>query len=116
MKVLFILLFLSNSVFAEPELSEEYIALRNQITKEVKKPYNDCVTKESKIKYEMAVNECESQGKGINIGGGCGHVANYNKNYRNAVNYNCEALKPSIEQYKQALVQAVEKRGVNKYK
>jgi len=64
----------------------------------------------------MAIKECESQGKGENIGGGCGSVAGYNQNYNDAADYDCELLKPTIEQYKQALNQAEVERSIGKYK
>lgn len=60
--------------------------------------YNDCLAQEAREQYQLAYEECMSQGMGSDIEGGCETIAGVKSlEYESSIDYDCESLKPYKE-------------------
>jgi len=61
---------------AQPcELTDEYMAERNQFFRDARYAYDTCINSVSNAEYWRNVADCEKRGAGKNVGGGCQHKA-----------------------------------------
>lgn len=60
--------------------------------------YHDCMAQEAREQYQLAYEECESQGLGSDVDGGCETIAGVKSlEYEASIDYDCESLKPYDE-------------------
>jgi hypothetical protein len=79
--------------------ASDYQSLQSEVRNEMQQAYNDCIENEAQEQYQMALAECQSQGLGSNISGGCETLAaTKSLEYEEMVDYDCNSLKPSAEQ------------------
>lgn len=76
MKSIILLLLFSHTLYATEECvrTKEYMIERHKAFKKIREPYNKCVDSMHEAYYWKAMAKCRSEGKGENIGGGCGHL------------------------------------------
>ena len=65
-----------NNTLASDEcaITKAYKDARIEVFKAIREPYNNCRDSMREAYYWKAVAKCVSEGKGKNIGGGCGHL------------------------------------------
>lgn len=59
------------------EVTEEYKQSYRDASEAIRGPFKKCKRSEQESIYWKAVTKCVSEGKGKNIGGGCGHMVSY---------------------------------------
>lgn len=113
------LAFVSISVSAECELTDEYKKARTMHVQEARKAYDECVKSVSNANYWYKYVQCFEAEDGKGVGGGCGHLAGYpNDGYKSlGINSDfCKVLKPTTEQMKESFYEYVGNVGIVKCK
>lgn len=61
--------------------------------------YHDCLAREATEQYQLAYEECLSQGMGSDVEGGCETIAGVKSlEYESSIDYDCESLKPYTDE------------------
>ncbi|AWF80224.1 hypothetical protein BTJ40_05035 [Microbulbifer sp. A4B17] len=112
-KVVYLLLILSPLAQA-CELTKEYREARNQMVKDSQYAYEACTSSVNTFHYWQEVAQCEKEGHGKNVGGGCQHiVANrvspVERNYDH-----CQGFKLSNEEVKKYVEEYVKSKNITK--
>lgn len=112
-KVLYLLLVLSPLAQA-CELTKEYREARSQVVKDSRYAYEACTSSVNAFHYWEEVAQCEKDGRGKNVGGGCQHiVANrvspVERNYDH-----CQDFKVSTDEVKKHFEEYVKFNNITK--
>ena len=96
--------------------TKEYAELRSEIYTLVNKPYNECKESTKTSKHWEAVANCISDAKGTNPFE-CGKLVENNEYPIEHIEIShCELLKPSLEFFKQTLLEIHEAKAIVKCK
>jgi len=107
-------MFFSSPCFSkdECELTDEYKALRSEVSKIVfgnNNSYGQCVNTASKNEYFKALSICVKKGEGKNIAGGCPHIVGRGKYVNEADISHCKVF--YFEPTKEMAIELLDQRS-----
>lgn len=91
-------------------MTEEYKQIYHEASEAIRGPFLKCKSSAKESVYWKAVSKCISEGKGKNIGGGCGHMVSYGQYpSEEADTEHCDILKwktGDVQKYRKELLKA----------
>jgi len=115
--IMFLWGFSASSYACEP--TKEYSQLRTEVYKAANDAYLKCTSAVSSAQYWFTFSQCFKAGDGKNVGGGCGHIAQYTGNKYKTLPIDrefCKILKPESKEMSAALSEEVKEKGIKKCK
>ncbi len=112
-KILYLFLVLS-PLAQGCELTKEYLEARSQVVKDSRYAYMACTSSVDAFHYWQEVAQCEKEGLGKNVGGGCQHIiANRVSSVERDYDH-CQGLKVSNQEVKKYLEEYVKFQNIIK--
>jgi len=109
----FILFFFISFSSFSCEMTDEYLELRSLISDSQFKPYKNCVNASNESSYWTGVSNCILDARGQSVSECEQLVSHRSDNYSEQAKH-CEVLKPTLDDFKNALLESAYTKNISK--